>query len=199
MAGIERCPLCGIGAPTELDHFLPRSRYKPLATYVRNLVPVCHECNHAKLQYVPTGGSPRLLHAYLEPLPDVRFLRAAVTLGVRSVSVRYEADAGSGLSEETLARLQHQLELLRLTDRYDREVSTYLASQATGLKLAFDAGGSPKVKWYLETQAASDFQRFHANHWSGVLLLELSTLAGFCDGGFLKIFSANDMAQAPPC
>lgn len=35
------CPLCGFGEPVTLDHFMPKSKYKELATCRLNLVPIC--------------------------------------------------------------------------------------------------------------------------------------------------------------
>ena len=119
--------------------------------------------------------------------------------------VRVEPDTtgviagAAGTSEGTIVRLQHQLDLLKLVPRYDCGANTYLANHATALRDAFDSGGATMVKCYLESQATSDFQRFHANHWSAVVLSELSTHAEFCGGGFKDQFSAHDMPQAPSC
>ena len=37
MRGVEFCPICGISAPHELDHYLPITVFPPLAIYVRIL------------------------------------------------------------------------------------------------------------------------------------------------------------------
>ena len=197
LSSVERCPLCGIGAPIELDHYLPRSTFKALAIYIRNLVPVCHECNREKLDHVSTPGSPRLMHPYLEPLPQIRFLDAAVSLGDGSLSVDFRVDPSAALSEAVRERLQHQLQLLNLNDRYQREINTYLASQATGLKLAFEGGGSVQVKSYLEAQASVYSARFHANYWIAILMFALSLHAPFCGGAFRDLFTPCEMEQAP--
>ena len=86
-------------------------------------------------------------------------------------------------------RLEHQLHLLNLNDRYQREINTYLATQATGLKLAFDVDGSAQANpiWNdLESQADVYATRFHANYWIAILMLALSLDAPFCSGAFSR-------------
>lgn len=61
--GVSQCPICGIGKPGELDHFLPQSKYKPLAIYSRNLIPLCHDCNDIKkAKDEEAGGDFSLTH-----------------------------------------------------------------------------------------------------------------------------------------
>ncbi len=56
---LQRCPVCGQILETkhketgtlpyvELDHLLPKSIYPQFALSLENLIPICHECNHAK-------------------------------------------------------------------------------------------------------------------------------------------------------
>ncbi len=40
-----KCPLCGIGTVTVLDHHLPKARYPNLSVCPFNLVPACDFCN----------------------------------------------------------------------------------------------------------------------------------------------------------
>jgi hypothetical protein len=54
--GLEMCPCCDENRlysknkatiRTEIDHFLPKTKYPHLACHPYNLVPVCHQCNSA--------------------------------------------------------------------------------------------------------------------------------------------------------
>ena len=45
----DTCPYCGFGEPVTLDHYMPESIYKELATCRLNLVPICWKCNNKKL------------------------------------------------------------------------------------------------------------------------------------------------------
>lgn len=120
MASTDQCSYCGFGEPRVLDHYLPRSLFGELAIYPRNLVPSCSPCNNAKRSIVPGLGpaiGPSLIHTYYQELPEAQFLRAHVTFNGGALKVSYQIEAD--LLEGTLAaKLQFQLERLKLNDRY---------------------------------------------------------------------------------
>lgn len=184
LRGLEQCPICGISPPRELDHHLPRSAFHPLAIYVRNLVPLCHECNHSKGAAEPAAPDQRFIHPYLEPLPAIQFLRAVVTLDHGTLLARFEIDPAAALPAITHQRLDYQLRHLKLNERYEREINTYLSGHTVALHDAYRGGGAEYVRSLLQRQAENDFQRFHQNHWRPVLLMALADHAEFCDGGF---------------
>ena len=187
MQGIKRCPICGISPPRELDHYLPKAIFQPLSIYVCNLVPICGECNRIKGPAVPKTPAHRYVHAYLEVLPPIRFLRATVSIERGGLVVEFDVDPSAGLPNLLRERLEHQLQSLRLNERYAREINTYLISHVTALRLFFNSNGAKGVKFFLEQQAETEFECFHRNHWSPVLLLALSNHQDFCAGGFLDI------------
>ena len=187
MRGIKRCPICGIDQPRELDHYLPKAIFQPLSIYVCNLVPICGECNRIKGPAVPKTPEHRYVHAYLEVLPPIRFLRATVSIERGGLVVEFDVDPSAGLPNLLRERLEHQLQSLRLNERYAREINTYLISHVTALRLCFNSNGAEGVKLFLEQQAKTEFTCFHRNHWRPVLLRSLSNHQGFCDGGFLNI------------
>ena len=41
----DECPCCGLLPADELDHHLPRFKYKVIAVYIRNIVPLCQLFN----------------------------------------------------------------------------------------------------------------------------------------------------------
>lgn len=187
MQGVERCPICGISPPRELDHYLPRSAFHPLAVYVRNLVPICHDCNQSKSAAQPNDPAQRFLHAYLEPLPAITFLRAVVTLDNGALLVRFEIDPAAGLPGLTLQRLAYQIGRLKLNERYAREINAYLSSHTVALHAAFEAAGAESVQTFLQRQAEVEVQVFYCNHWRPVLLTTLADHPEFCNGGFQAV------------
>ena len=184
LGGVEWCPICGISAPRELDHYLPRSAFHPLAIYVRNLVPLCHECNHSKGAAEPTEPARRFLHPYLEELPDVSFLRAVVSIEHGGLLVRYEIDPDSDLPGLVRERLAYQMLRLRLNERYACEINSYLTGHATALRWCFQSGGAEVVRSFLIEQAQVELDAFHRNHWRPRLLHALANHQEFCNGGF---------------
>jgi hypothetical protein len=188
-AAVELCPVCGIDPPTELDHVLPRAVYQALAIYVRNLVPLCHLCNHRKLAGFAEPGEMGFVHAYYDLLPNVQFLCADINLNGATLSVGFSIDETNAALGNLGARLTNIHLRLGLNDRYRAEVNIYLAGQAIALHGAHAANGPAGVRTHLLMQARYEVGRFYRNHWRPTLLFALAEHAGFCDGGFVSVFA----------
>jgi len=189
MRSVELCPICGISPPRELDHHLPRSVFHPLAIYVRNLVPLCHDCNHSKGAALSADPAQRFVHPYLEALPDTPFLRAVATILDNALLVHYVIDEDANLPDLTKLRLSYQLNRLKLNERYAREINTYLTGHTTALHMCFESNGAAGIVLFLNEQAEVEFGAFHRNHWRPLLLRALAGHQEFCDGGFRNILS----------
>jgi hypothetical protein len=185
--GIDLCPICGISYPGELDHYLPKSSFKPLAIYVRNLVPHCHECNKHKSAVVGTNAEERFIHAYLELLPDVQFLIAKVSLAGRGLNVEFGIAVVEGLPPEMYTRLANQFRRLKLNARYGRELNTYMTGLTVALHMAFENNQGEGVRTFLLRQAAVERMAYYRNHWRPVLLSALAEHDAFCAGGFADV------------
>ena len=80
---------------------------------------------------------PGLIHAYFQDLPDQDFLEAAISFanGTLEVSFHIEADdMDLGLA----AKLEFQLDRLKLNERYGKQINKFLSEQRTAM-LMFDA------------------------------------------------------------
>ena len=191
VAGVELCPVCGIDPPTELDHVLPRSDYKALAIHVRNLVPLCHLCNHRKLAGFAEPGAMGFVHAYFDLLPDVQFLHAGIELHDATLSVDFSIDETAAALGNLGERLTSIHRRLALNDRYRAEVNLYLSGHAISLHGVHRANGAAGVRDYLLAQAKYEVTRFYRNHWRPTLLTALSQHAEFCDSGFIPVFAVS--------
>lgn len=187
MQGVEQCPVCGISPPRALDHHLPKASYRALAIYVRNLVPLCADCNQSKGAAAPENPAERFVHPYFETLPEARFLHAVVTIENGALNAAFGIDPEAALPPLLAARLDHQLRRLRLNARYAQELNAYLAGHTTGIDLCHEALGAEGVRTYLDRQAGVEFARFHRNHWRPALLLALAGHDAFCDGAFREL------------
>lgn len=197
--GVERCPICGISAPRVLDHHLPKATYRPLAIYLRNLIPLCIECNQSKGASVSANPAQRFLHLYFENLPNERFLRVQVTTQNGGLIAVYGLDPAAELPALLGARISYQLDRLGLNPRYAQEINSYLTSHTTALNMCFDALGGVGVREYLHRQATVEFTQFHSNHWRPLLLHALANHEAFCAGDFRQVLPAPPvMATAEP-
>lgn len=194
--GVKYCPLCGIDPPVELDHFLPRSEFKPLAIYSRNLVPVCHACNLIKLAGFGEQDDDELsfLHAYFDVFPDIQFLEANIDISDGGLVTCFAADPNVLLPKGFASRLDGQISSLRLNERYDGEINAYISGHAVSLHLNHKGGGAAAVRRFLRAQAAQERNAFYRNHWRPTLLSALAMHADFTDGGFAAVLPVSESA-----
>jgi hypothetical protein len=186
---VEHCPLCGFGEIAQLDHFLPKSIYRALSIYARNLVPTSGPCNNAKLTYVADADAPKLLHPYFAEIPDVSFFKADVTFdhGALTVSFLIGED---GISPELATSLNFQLGRLKLNERYPKQINQFLFGQRTGI-LEAAAGGDPTrvLIPYLVRSAEGLRKDFGRNDWRPALMAGLAECEAFCAGGVQDYFT----------
>lgn len=65
-APIGRCPYCGIGDASTLDHYLPKAIYPILSVVPKNLVPSCKDCNTGKKASIASSSGTQCLHPYFD-------------------------------------------------------------------------------------------------------------------------------------
>jgi hypothetical protein len=70
------CPYCGQLPVKTLDHYLPKRPSGLLAMVLKNLVPCCKACNHAKGSAVPQGAAMQPFHPYFDDTEDATWLCA---------------------------------------------------------------------------------------------------------------------------
>ncbi|MFA4951370.1 HNH endonuclease [Brevundimonas sp.] len=189
LLSVNVCPLCGFGEPRELDHYLPKSVYKALAIYARNLVPCCSGCNNAKRALDPAQGR-RFIHPYFAALPAHTFLRATAQFADGKLTVTF-AIASDGLDPALADALNHQLERLRLNDRYDRQVNTFLFGIASGLEDLLEDRFHAELRAFFTRSAARMAVRFGLNDWRPATLNALAGCDAFIQGGALVYFGQN--------
>ena len=75
----RRCPYCGRPNPTTLDHFFPRSKYKELSFFSKNLIPCCAVCNQKKRNDVWDKDGVRLfLNPYFDDFLTTEFVEVQI-------------------------------------------------------------------------------------------------------------------------
>lgn len=66
--GLLICPICGMNECTEMDHYIPISVMQEYSVHLTNLIPLCHYCNHQKLdKWLDDNTGERLIfNAYFD-------------------------------------------------------------------------------------------------------------------------------------
>lgn len=80
-APLGKCPFCGIGHASTLDHFLPKTKYPTLSVAPKNLIPSCKDCNTGKSTSIATTAETQILHPYFdsEKIINERWVFAKIT------------------------------------------------------------------------------------------------------------------------
>lgn len=180
----DDCPLCGFGAVTDLDHYLPQSKYKALSIYARNLVPCCHPCNRKKLAVAEGDADQQFVHAYFEDIPRERFFFTDVAIENDGLKVEFRAEQSASMDEDTFKRIKFQIDKLNLNVRYQREVITFVTSQATNFDDVYNNGGAENLRDLLLRNAGNHVKNYGLNDWRTALCYGLADCGEFINGGF---------------
>lgn len=184
------CVYCGYVRPSELDHYLPRSRFPEFSVLSLNLLPACHRCNNRKrTTFGYKSGLPVYLHAYLHQLPVTeRYLTAKVEVTTGAVNIFYSVIETWDMLDGIFPALRSQFEKLDLALLFAEEATLELQGTKELLQEEYQLQGGPSaVRAYLKRYAKSRRRILGTNHWLPILYDALAESDDFCDRGFDQI------------
>ncbi|MFE3576858.1 HNH endonuclease [Lysinibacillus sp. NPDC059133] len=117
LASSRKCPFCGYGKSTTLDHFLPKSSFPIYAVTPINLVPCCKDCNTTKLAKT-TDEELLFLHPYFDNVDDSRWLYCEIGIYPETVGFRFKVVKPSNWDKEKFDRMQYHFETFNLNDLF---------------------------------------------------------------------------------
>lgn len=126
------CPMCGQRDASTLDHYLPKAKNPRLAVTPINLVPVCKECNHTKLEHHPETADRQFIHPYYDKLPTGIWLVADLEQS-KPPALKFRISPPPGCDETLTKRLMWHFEKLNLAKLYASQVGKTLAGIADKL------------------------------------------------------------------
>ncbi|MFD9081658.1 HNH endonuclease [Streptomyces erythrochromogenes] len=178
----KRCPLCGHGRVTQLDHTLPKSIFPALCVDPLNLVPACSDCNKLKGDRRPSTPETTPLHPYLDDIDGDAWLHARVVEGPPP-TLEFFVEPPASWSPVLAARARHHFAMLDLGTAYGERANSTISSLRGILKDTLAAGGSTDVRQTLESLAGS-YLAEQPNGWEGVTYRTLAADPAFCQGSF---------------
>ncbi|WP_326687255.1 MULTISPECIES: hypothetical protein [unclassified Streptomyces] len=181
----RRCPLCGHGTVTTLDHHLPKSAYPYLAVIPSNLVPACSDCNKTKTSAAPATAEEQTLHPYFDDIDQETWLSAEV-LEEGLAALRFCVRPSGEWSTCLAARVRHHFNTFRLDRLYAAQASDELAGLAYVLQQLFDVAGAEGVRDYAKERALSE-SAVRRNHWKTATYWALANSSWYCSGGFAAL------------
>ena len=128
LAPLGKCPFCGFGQVSTLDHLLSKSRYPAFSVLTFNLIPSCSDCNTGKGSSVLENGT-QILHPYYEDavVETVPWLFSELIESVPA-TVRYFVQPPTDWSADLTIRVTNHFRDLELAKRFGVEAASELAS-----------------------------------------------------------------------
>lgn len=185
--GVARCPFCGIGESSTLDHYLPKQQYPEFSIFPKNLVPSCAVCNTRKQNriLVLRTNARMFLHPFYDQIPGAAFLIVDVRLAEGALILSYRLTRPVGVTHELFEHLKSHFNELNLADRYRRMSLEHLGERYPAFRRAY---GSSKDLYRVADgliEEAENFEQVYgSNYWCAKLYRALANNDDFCDGGF---------------
>jgi 5-methylcytosine-specific restriction endonuclease McrA len=179
-APLGKCPLCGIGHVTTLDHFLSKARYPIFSVCSANLVPCCGDCNKGKGSSIAREDTATL-HPYFESkdIEDDVWLYAQV-IKTLPVSIRYYVDPPPVWDDNLALRTENHFISLNLASRFSVEAATELA---TLREMLGEMQTADIRRQHLENVARIE-RRISANSWKAAFYHGVAQDLWYIDEGY---------------
>lgn len=181
-APLGKCPLCGFGQVSTLDHFMAKAYYPYFAVLPINLVPACADCNRNKASSELTVHS-QSCHPYFEA-PEIEtatWLFASV-VDTSPATATFSAMPPQHWSEKLCQRIKNHFRDLELASRFAIEAASELTALSDYLG---ELGTSERIKEHLSVTA--HLERLHRrNTWKAALYEALSQSDWYQGGGYKR-------------
>lgn len=177
-----KCPLCGHRIVSTLDHHLPKSKYPVLAVTPLNLVPICSDCNKAKLDLCPTSQNNETLHPYYDDIEADRWLVADLAIGTPA-ALKFRVEVPAHWSSVLGDRVALHFKTLGLARLYAAQAADELLNIRHQLRSIHQNGGKSLVGVEMAARARS-CRDVTLNGWRFATYDAFANSDWFCDGGF---------------
>ncbi|MDO8775731.1 MAG: hypothetical protein Q7K57_44925 [Burkholderiaceae bacterium] len=177
----SKCPMCGFGHVSTLDHHLPKARYPLFSVLPANLVPSCTDCNKGKGAQVLNGLND-ISHPYFEDsrIETDSWLHASVN-ETSPATAAFSVVAPAHWPADLSRRVVNYFVDLKLPRRFSIEAGSELISLSGYLE---QLETSPQIRTYLQKIAQVE-RNIGRNSWKAALYAALSESAWYLDGGYL--------------
>ena len=182
LAHFGKCPYCGFGQASKLDHFLPKARYPLFSVLGLNLVPACTDCNNGKGAPVAKECT-QTLHPYFEDkvIETTPWLFSKV-IESSPATVEYFVNPPADWSVRLKGKISNHFNSFELSKRFSVEA----ASEISGLSYHLDGLKTVKARQaHLSTKATIE-RRIHTNSWQAALYEALANNSWYQQHGFKK-------------
>lgn len=180
LAPLGKCPFCGFGQASTLDHFLSKAHYPAFSVLLANLVPACADCNKGKGALVATQDT-QMLHPYFEgAIVETDPWLFAEVIESAPATVRYFVQPPDCWPADLTQRVANHFRDLNLALRFAIEAAAELA----GLADLLDALKTRALREAHVSMMAQVERKNRTNSWRAALYEALAKSAWFQDSGY---------------
>lgn len=174
LAATGKCPICGIGQVSNLDHYLAKSLYPIYAVTPVNLIPICKDCNFEKLDVEIQSYIQSPFHPYYDYLDNLIWLNAQVFRSSEgNIVVVYSVDGNIAKIDNNLyLRLKYHFDLYKLNKAYSIQATSEISENQKLWKKLLTNFGEDYLKQYL-AECLDSKEDIQKNTWNTALLRAL--------------------------
>lgn len=146
LAKYDICPYCLQNTVSTLDHFMPKSKYLPLAVTPSNLIPCCQDCNKNKLDIPPTSNGNVLFNPYFDDIRHIHWLQGTLDHSnnkILSITFKVALKQKNKILEE---RLKNYFKTFKLNNLYSKCAARHFIDITTKHILRIKRFGYAKSK-----------------------------------------------------
>lgn len=184
---LGKCPLCGFGHASTLDHYLPKSKFPWYSVLPINLIPACKDCNYGKSNKFATIEAEQLIHPYFESalIGKDQWLFASVQ-PTSPASVVFFSEPPMQWDTALKGRVSRHFYEYDLPRRFAVEAATEIAGLIPLLSSLASTTGEVGVKAHLDMVSRSTLKG-EANSWKTALYQALAGAEWYWKGGYLPL------------
>ncbi len=178
LAPLGRCPFCGLGSVSTLDHYLPKSQFPTFSVLPYNLVASCKDCNTGKLASYATKQNAQTLHPYYDDFTSDQWLFARV---LQPLAIEFYVQPPQAWNQLDKDRVKSHFDNYQLYNRFKVEAVNALAD----LREEFLLFNSSTIEIQQELQKkAIVYEVRHKNSWETAMYQALYQDQWYCNGGY---------------
>lgn len=162
-----KCPFCGVGIVSTLDHYLPKTKYPTYAVTPINLVACCADCNKNKKSEIVESREKEFIHPYYDDIEDEVWLKAKILFD-REIIFSFYVQKPDIWSEEKYKRVHNQFEKLKLNKLYAAHCGEEFSEYEYTARDLYETGGEELVKEDL-LDRIKERRRVTKNNWRAAL------------------------------
>ena len=192
-----KCPICGIGQASTLDHYLAKTLYPTYSVTPDNLIPACKDCNSNKGNSPVNSKLSAPLHPYFDDVDNVIWLCADVVPKNNILVAQYYVNPEiEEVNVELYSRLCAHLDLYKLKHAYSVQASTEISENIGIWKKVYQLSGKQRLLQYL-TECLQSYETAQKNTWKTALLRGIyNAVKDDIINEFLMLLRCNAMAAS---